>query len=924
MGTILSKRAAIAFDAFACSIILLSLLILPLPSSAQSGPAAPGLDVTSGLRALEEFGVRHEPALGTPSCTDADVADQVDRCTKGPWLSTRSPNFVAIKKTAYFRFHFETTNGVRMSSSFVAQEDAMQVAIVFSAEAFVRDDSVGANRRMFVRALIDGKAAEPSNVVFATGAVAAPRSFIFATTVDAGIHTVEMQWMVDRGAQAHIRDATLLVRGGLRYAPRDGTLIASAAPSGPTQTTTVNAWVNVPGLGGWAYVPANGVLTASVSAESFVTGADSTKRMFVRTLVDGAPISPSDVVFARGSLPQSRAMTFGKTGLNAGWHFVSFQWLVDPGATAHVGDRAQMIAAYPSTEHNPTHPFRSPPSGPPIVTSSQAWEPLFDLQTQVAVGPKGNGEVAVIVSAEATSSPAPTAVELALAIDEVIDPDSAVAMTDGHELTQAKTFTFAAKQLSAGLHNIGIFWRYVGAGPGTATLGDRSIAVMSETGFIPDIAEALPFSPARFPDDNLVGLEPVIGARPVLTILWDPHRPDHGEPTQPDQTSIPVASVVAALYGAANSTRDYFLKASGGRFTIENAGVLGWFDNQSVIWELVHQQKPFCIDGTKDREIEKRVDALLQADAVFDFSQYDRNADGVLDPEELAIVMIIPQAKGFGKARVQVNDPLCDVPPLVLDGVLMPEIVEWYTSLNGADFMVAAHEIAHQSLGLDDIYSIPDLTAANTLSLMSLKVDGVESDVPTTPHLDAMQRLALGWVTPQIVDRSAVYAVQDVKLGDKVFVLPRYRKVAPLPWYFPRGDEYFLVENRESNLPGVYDSGLEDSGIAVWHVISEPADNALAPRGTTAAAWAGVIPTQARRGLRLLKEFSAYNAATDLATLQPGGTLWNQAGADLLSGTCDSAFAQNLASWSDCSASKYSLRFLSVPANTMNVQITTP
>jgi M6 family metalloprotease-like protein len=922
MGPHVSKGATGTLTA--CAIIVLWLLVHPSPLTAQTAPIPPGLDVTSGQKVLEEFGVRHEPALGTPSCTDEDVADQVERCTKGPWLTTRSQNFVAIKKTAYFRSHFETTNGIRMTSSFVAQENAMQVAIVFSAEAFVRDDTIGSNRRMFVRALIDGQPAEPSNVVFATGAVAAPRSFIFATTVNAGIHTVEIQWMVDRDAEAYMRDATLLVRSGLRYPPRDGTLIASAAPSGPTQTTTVNAWVNIPGLGGWAYVPPNGVLTASVSAESFVTAADSTKRMFVRALVDGAPILPTDVVFARGSLPQSRAMTFGKTGLAPGWHFVSFQWLVDAGAMAHVGDRAQMIAAYPSTEQKPTHPFVSPPSGAPIVTNSSVWEPLFDLATQIAIGPKGNGEVAVLVSAEASSSPAPTAVEIALAIDEVIDPDSVVALTDGHELTQTKTFTFAAKQLSAGLHNVGIYWRYVGNGPGTATLGDRSMAVMSETGFIPDIAEALPFSSARFPDDNLVGLEPVIGTRAVLTILWDPHRPDHGEPTQPDQTTIPVASVVAALYGAIDSTHDYFQKVSGGRFTIENAGVLGWFNNQSVIWESVDQPKPFCINGTIDRHIEKRVDALQQASAFFDFSQYDRNADGILAPDELAIVMIIPQATGFGKARVQVNDDQCNVPPLTFNGVQMPEIVEWYTSVKPADYMVAAHEIAHQSLGLDDLYSIPDLTAAKTLSLMSLTVDGVESAVATTPHIDALHKIALGWVTPVIVDHSGVHAIEDVKLGDKVFVLPRYRKDAPLPWYFPRGDEYFLVENREANLPGVYDGGLEDSGIAVWHVVSEPADNALAPRGTTAAAWAGIIPTQARRGMRLLKEFSAYNAATDIATLQAGGTLWNQAGADLLSGTCDSANAQNLLSWSDCGASKYSLRFLSVPANTMNVQITTP
>jgi hypothetical protein len=426
----------------------LCVLVLHSPAFAQtSSPFPPGLDLTSGPRNLEEFGVRHEAELGTPSCTDEDVADGKAYCTKGPWLGTRSPNFVNIRKTAYLRGNFETVNGIQMTSSFVAREDGVQVGILFSAESFVRDDSPGTDRRMFVRALIDGQPAAPSNVVFATGAVPTTRSFIFATQVNAGIHTVEIQWRVDPGAEAFVRDATLLVRTGLRYPPRNGTLVASAAPSGPTLVNTSAAWTDVPGLGGWTYVPPSGVLTMSVSAESFVAGGDPSKRMFVRALVDGAPASPGNVVFARGSTPQSRAMTFGKTGLAPGWHWVEFQWLVDTGAIAHLGDRAQILAAYPSTRNNPTHPYRSPPSGESLTTQSEAFEPLFDLETQVTIGSKGNGEVAVIFSGEVQST-FNSALELALAIDEVIDPDSTVLVAEGHEHAQVKSFTFAAKQLT--------------------------------------------------------------------------------------------------------------------------------------------------------------------------------------------------------------------------------------------------------------------------------------------------------------------------------------------------------------------------------------------------------------------------------------------------------------------------------------------
>jgi hypothetical protein len=295
----------------------------------------------------------------------------------------------------------------------------------------------------------------------------------------------------------------------------------------------------------------------------------------------------------------------------------------------------------------------------------------------------------------------------------------------------------------------------------------------------------------------------------------------------------------------------------------------------------------------------------------------------VLQWSELTIVMVIPQKAGFGKARVQVNDDDCNAPPLAPDGVIIPDIVEWYTSAQPGDFMVAAHELGHQILGLDDIYSVPDVSRAGLLSLMALAVEASGS-VSTTSHLDPLQKLALGWVTPQIVDQTGSYAVEDVKLSDTVFVLPRYRTDPMLPWFGSRGQEYYLVENRQQGLAGLYDAAIDDSGIAVWHVATEPNDNAKTPRGIAAATWTAMDQTQARRGLRLLKRFGSYVAGTNTATVQPGGVLWDMFGVDFMSGTCNNAFPDNFMSWADCTPSGYGLRFLSGPANTMNVKITVP
>ena len=59
------------------------------------------------------------------------------------------------------------------------------------------------------------------------------------------------------------------------------------------------------------------------------------------------------------------------------------------------------------------------------------------------------------------------------------------------------------------------------------------------------------------------------GLKKLVVILWDPHRPTDPAPSATDVDNL--------IFGATNSVRDYFLENSGGKFTIERAGVLGWF-----------------------------------------------------------------------------------------------------------------------------------------------------------------------------------------------------------------------------------------------------------------------------------------------------------------------------------------------------------
>jgi M6 family metalloprotease-like protein len=877
------------------------------------------LDLTNSRVARQhEFGIRVEERLGKPVRHPDDAIRDED-----PWLATQSHQFVNIQKSVFLGKapgrDLEIVNGIQMNGSFVAEHSDTQVGIVFSAEAYVNTPG----KRLFVRALVDGEPAAPSNVLFASGTHQGTRAFIFTTTVDAGIHTVEMQWLVDPEATAYLRTASLLIRSGRFLASAIGTLSVLTPPSGPNIGHDQPIWLDVPGVGGWIYVPKNGVLTASFSAESFVSAG---KALALRALIDGAPGAPADVVFARGNAPQSRTMTFGAFGVLPGWHYVRIQWFAEAGGTATLGDRSLMLGAYASPPNQTTHAFISPPSGPSLPTIGNGFQPIPDMNVAVQVDPKGNGEAAVLFSGEIVAVKPAFAL---LAVDDVLQNESIIELTDGTVAGQIKSFVFEAKHLPPGDHKLELWWAPESGS--VAQIGDRTMAVISERGFVPDLAEQRMFgSGKRDKEDNLHGLEPMIGDRDVLLVLWDPKRPGNpiglDSPPGPDFilppgfTGIVTKGEVEHLFfGASDSADDYYRASSGGKFGIHNAGVVGWI---SALKDPDHyfDTHPGC--DTSDDEYsnenqERWSEALKSADPFVNFQQFDRNSDGVVKPAELAIVVVIPQASLFGTAHQEVLAAQCPASePLILDGVRIVEVLEVFLNFNDSvdALNVACHELLHQMTGVDDMYDpVPVATRAGRMSIMAAR--------NCLPHLDPAHKLAFGWVTPHLIDATDHYKLEDVKLSHTVFVLPRYNEN-------PFG-EYVLLENRQNNqfLAPLYDTQINDSGIAVWHIVEDPAENSKIPRGVSTADWNGTDQTQVRRGIRLLKPWQLIDE--DGAVVDNISPLWDKADYPLLSADCPVIFipsggvaaSLNTLSWADCTASGYDVRFLDLPAASMTLRI---
>lgn len=780
----------------------------------------------------------------------------------------------------------------KMAANFVATADETRIAIYFSAEAYV--DEPG--RRLFVRALIDGVPTNPSDVVFATGTATAARearAFVFTGMVDSGLHTVEIQWLVDEGATGYIRNAALMIRQSSGPTPREHAMVIVTPPSGPNLTHDQNVWVDIPGLSGSVYADAGEMLIATISAESLVSSGHS---LFVRALVNGAPALPSDVLFARGIHPQARSMTFGLPNMGPGLHDVRFQWRVQEGGLATLGDRSMVLAAGQPSHPQQAQVFIAAPSGQAISTDSTAYSPIPDMQ---ATGPiPANGEVVVLFSAE-TSLPASARLLVRLTINGQVAEASEVqlAHTDAHMGVQS--FVFNAKHINAGqedcLCTIQVEWR--SGGGQTVSMGDRSMAILVKRGSVPDLAE-----PPGIGLGN-VGIEPAIGPRHVLTILWDPQRPNMPAPS--------LSSLQSMLFGASDSASDYYRRVSGGKFTLENAGILGPYDAEENWQHYWQNPYPACdspdTTGYTGGHQRKWAEALTEAGADFDFSAFDANGDGVLDPsEELAILIVIPQNTEDGFIRIL--NPYCSGDPFTVDGVIIPAISEWYAPAQNGRFIVPTHELAHLLLLLGDMYNISFniATEAGRLSLMEQFFSA-----PHSPHIDGPSKLALGWVDPTIISQDSVVTLEDVKYSQNVIVLPRLSD--------GDGKEYFLLENRQdsANNP-FYDEAILDQGIAVWHVVEDSNANGAVPNCVPLNQWNMIGVDNARRGIRLLRPTAAFNNVN---------SMWDATDYNLLDTglVCPAdGVAQNVLEWADGTASGYGVLNFSAAGQVMSFMVVVP
>ncbi|NOT59718.1 MAG: hypothetical protein HOP19_05770 [Acidobacteria bacterium] len=792
----------------------------------------------------DAFYIRSEPRLGCrqrtysyssgKDCKGQDGEEQFE-------LAARSKVFADI---------------TRMASRLVAEHDDTTVAVTFSA--MITDGGSGSGP-LRLRALVDGNEADPGEITLTERQYghAAGYSFTFIATVDKGIHTVQMQWSSTmRSATSLLRDASLLVT--VDSQDNAGQRLVAKARKPPIPLTKNSlAWTkipqtdldfNVPEKGGAAFVFAS------------VSKMKQGNYFQVRAVVDDAPYlaSPGASAFTiETTHKEARSLTFTTKELSPGLHKVHFEW---QSAFTDVMSEVELEAWTATALTNKG--LTVIPQGVPFNVTQDVFTEVPTLATEIQVNELSDVAVTFSGVGNGYSEVYATVMKDGNALGEqasmLYHPDVFIApgQTNPTSVSNrgAQSFTFALKDLPPREkpYRISVALRLKKAGPGWSNRGtlvsNATMTVLRKHRIGPDLAVGANVGAASRKHEAII--EPVYGRRKVLAVVFDPKRSD----------AVPVngaymQGVDDMLFGPVPSAKDYYRVVSGGRLQLDKVAVLGPYSGDkgaidptktNHYWDGAGHGCP-GVDEYNSPYKEQIVEALKKASDEFDFSEYDFDRNGILTAKELAIVVVVPQNKNFGETTSRF-DPYCgNNNPFVVDGVEIHEVTHLYTpgtvstpqEPNGplASAMVAAHELAHLVLQLDDTYgpvtgvfqnngdllpcpskSDPTCqtryvnTAPHAISMMSHITQTRNGDA-SSPHLDGFHKLQLGWVTPRLVVNPGAYHQYEVQQSGEVLILPREGTDAR---------EYLLLETRyETNGPldARYDYNLMDSGLAVYHVI---------------------------------------------------------------------------------------------------------
>ena len=254
-----------------------------------------------------------------------------------------------------------------------------------------------------------------------------------------------------------------------------------------------------------------------------------------------------------------------------------------------------------------------------------------------------------------------------------------------------------------------------------------------------------------------------------------------------------------ADFGATGSVRDYFLQSSNGIFS-------PYFD----VYGPVKLEKEYSYYGADDDSLayEMIIDACTLLDDEIDFTQYDRNHDGIIDN-----VYVI--YAGFGEADGGGADTIwphswdlifCSFKRYFYDGVLLNHYAcsnELQITRIPDGIGSFCHEFSHV-LGLPDLYSTT-FTGAFTPGDWSIMDIGSYNNGSRTPPLySTYERYAVDWIVPELISEAGTYELEKLNESNHAYMILTEKE-----------NEFFLFENRQQEGNDLYIPG---HGMLIWHI----------------------------------------------------------------------------------------------------------
>ncbi|MDE5840583.1 MAG: M6 family metalloprotease domain-containing protein [Muribaculaceae bacterium] len=258
-------------------------------------------------------------------------------------------------------------------------------------------------------------------------------------------------------------------------------------------------------------------------------------------------------------------------------------------------------------------------------------------------------------------------------------------------------------------------------------------------------------------------------------------------------------------FGSLGSARDWFIENSNGLFMPD-------FDVYGPV-ELPKERKYYGgndMYGSDLHPEEMAIHACQILDETVDFSQYDRDGDGMIDN-----VFIFYAGKGEHDSGVKNavwphSWDVAAVYPLekfIFDGVQLNhyactcEFPSGYKRPDGIGTFI--HEFSHV-MGLPDLYNTNTMTASYTPGGWSVMDSGpYNNDRLTPPNYSSFEKCALGWLEYDAI-KPGVNELPDLSTSNVAFALPTEKDY-----------EFFFFENRQQH---GNDEFLPGHGMLVWHI----------------------------------------------------------------------------------------------------------